>query len=480
MPVFQQQDAVIFTNKELIIVNTANSSYTFGMATGEIITLLLFSFLVGALLCWILRGLGLCCRQRIPKPAPTHIPPVLEDVPRAKSIDFPVSGNNLNLRPISAETGARLHLPPDDVVDIGPTALAISLPDSIDPHKPIIDPPDMEMDIDMGAELEMSDLHTDIPDLNMDMDLKIPDIEADIPAFDPLLDGIDPHKPIVDLPDTNIDMGVHATATEPELPELDGIDPHKPIVDSPESDMAIEMAHDANTLQADVLPDNIDPHKPIIDPPDMPEGSSAGTNPTTIGHSVDDWLHKAKEKVSSLSDKATPAAHDWLHKAKERVEHLTDKAAPATSEWLNKAKEKVDHLSEKTTPMTHDWLHKAKEKGGSLGSETLMKGSSTLAALATSAKELSDKLAHNLNIHHDDLQKLKGIGPTFASILHRAGIHTYQQVAETSPQKLQALLIVEDEQFSQHDTSSWPQQAALAAQEEWDKLKEYQDTLPTA
>jgi predicted flap endonuclease-1-like 5' DNA nuclease/gas vesicle protein len=501
-------------------VNTANLSYTFGMASGEIILLLLLSFLLGMLLCWLLRASGLCCRRRKPHTSGYTVaytaPPV---TPARASDDFDITQLKTLVQP-ALDTVEDMPAPvyqQQDIVDLDPLLL------NVDPFKPIVDPPDAETAIDAV-----------VIDLEPEPTLDLPEAKPSWTDLDPLLVSIDPHKPIIDPPDMDTELELPTMQTEIQTPTpafdplLASIDPHKPIIDPP--DMALEMDTDmslampAVTLEPiDVTPIDvtpleikpveidpllvgIDPHKPIIDPPDMPETPSISP---PASHTLNNWLHKAKESVEHLAEKATPAASDWLSKAKESVEHLSEKATPATSDWLHKAKEKVEHLTEKATPAASDWLHKAKEsvehlsekatpatsewlhkakeigtgftsKGNTIGSETLTKSGSTLAALAASAKELTEKLANSLSIHQDDLQKLKGVGPTFASILHRAGIHTYQQLAETSPLKLRSLLIVEDEQFSQHDTSSWPQQAALAAQGEWDKLQEYQDTLPAS
>ena len=325
-------------------MDTANTPYTFGMATGEIIILLLLTFFLGMLLCWLLRQMGLCCTHK-------------------KTTTSKLHNLNMNLpQPTPTLAKSEAYIPKVKVqyrlTDIPAAETTVSLPD-IELRKPIIDPPDK-------------------------------DIEMESPQVEPQ----------------------HSAPSSNRI-ELLTIDP---------------------------LLTAIDPHKPIIDPPDMESHPSQGTSGNLF--------------------------NDWLHKAKDSVEHLTEKATPAANEWLNKAKEIGNGIA---------------AKGSTIGSsEALSKGSSTLAALAASAKELTEKLASNLSSKQDDLQKLVGIGPTFASVLHRAGIYTYKQLAETSPQKLQALLIVEDEQFSKHDTSSWPRQAALAAYEEWEQLKAYQDSLLNA
>ncbi|WGZ96046.1 MAG: hypothetical protein QJT81_08750 [Candidatus Thiothrix putei] len=495
-------------------MNTAPPPYTFGMATGEIISLLLLSFVVGILLCRLLRQMGICCR-----PKKKTIPIGITPVPAGKyhTRDFDIHTPNLRTNPVASspelelpqlphkqavtdvyvpkvqdkptltlpevtpETNAEFvvstNATPEVTLELPPLPEIDPLLAAIDPHKPIIDIPDTELNVvpeeaTMHNTSQPAETWEPAPLLaSIDPHKPIidpPDIDIlETSSLDPLLLAIDPHKPIIDPPDMQ--------ETSSLDPLLLAIDPHKPIIDPPD---------ELETMKTDSLLDAIDPHKPIVDLPDMPDATSNPTSKDNTLGMFNDWLHKAKESVEHLTEKATPAANEWLHKAKDSVEHLKEKATPVSNDWLHKAKDSVEHLKEKAAPVSNDWLHKAKElgndfssKGNTIGSETLAKGSSTLAALAASAKELTEKLTSNLSIKQDDLQKLTGIGPTFTSILHRAGIHTYQQLAETSPQKLQALLIVEDEQFSQHDTSSWPKQAALAAQGEWEQLKAYQESL---
>ena len=44
-------------------MNQTNPDYTFGLATLEIVLLTLGCFLLGMLLCWLLRKIGICCRR---------------------------------------------------------------------------------------------------------------------------------------------------------------------------------------------------------------------------------------------------------------------------------------------------------------------------------------------------------------------------------------------------------------------------------
>lgn len=60
-----------------------NEGYTFGAATLEIIILVIAAFLLGMLLCWLLRKLGLCCAGRTHDDAQQHD----YDDPRASDVD---------------------------------------------------------------------------------------------------------------------------------------------------------------------------------------------------------------------------------------------------------------------------------------------------------------------------------------------------------------------------------------------------------
>ncbi len=77
----------------------------------------------------------------------------------------------------------------------------------------------------------------------------------------------------------------------------------------------------------------------------------------------------------------------------------------------------------------------------------------------------------------DDLRKIEGIGPKIAQLLNDAGIYTFTQLAEAEIVLLQQVLIDAGPRFKLADPSSWPEQAALAANGDWEGLKALQDSL---
>lgn len=96
---------------------------------------------------------------------------------------------------------------------------------------------------------------------------------------------------------------------------------------------------------------------------------------------------------------------------------------------------------------------------------------------APEAPKAEKKAAKESAGKKDDFKKIEGIGPKIASILNEAGITTFAELAKTDPEKIREILMAQGSRYQMHDPSTWPQQAALAAEGKWDELKELQDTL---
>jgi len=77
----------------------------------------------------------------------------------------------------------------------------------------------------------------------------------------------------------------------------------------------------------------------------------------------------------------------------------------------------------------------------------------------------------------EDLKIIEGIGPKIEKLLKSAGINTWQDLSKSVVEKLQQTLNEGGDQFRLHDPSTWPMQAQMATDGEWEKLKKYQDYL---
>ena len=77
----------------------------------------------------------------------------------------------------------------------------------------------------------------------------------------------------------------------------------------------------------------------------------------------------------------------------------------------------------------------------------------------------------------DDLKKIEGIGPKIAGLLAKGGITTFAQLAQANGDRLQRILDDAGSRYRIADPSTWPQQAQLAAKDDWSGLKELQKRL---
>ncbi len=79
--------------------------------------------------------------------------------------------------------------------------------------------------------------------------------------------------------------------------------------------------------------------------------------------------------------------------------------------------------------------------------------------------------------NREDLKIIEGIGPKIEEILRDAGIRSWDDLAESEVDHLRDILATAGAQYRVHDPATWPAQARLAINGDWELLKEYQDQL---
>ena len=77
----------------------------------------------------------------------------------------------------------------------------------------------------------------------------------------------------------------------------------------------------------------------------------------------------------------------------------------------------------------------------------------------------------------DDLTLIEGIGPKIATVLTNNGITTFAQLAKADPAAIEDMLKQSGGRFNMAQPKTWPQQAELAAADNFDALKKLQDEL---
>ena len=75
----------------------------------------------------------------------------------------------------------------------------------------------------------------------------------------------------------------------------------------------------------------------------------------------------------------------------------------------------------------------------------------------------------------EDLTRLNGIGPKLAEAMQAAGIHNYTQLSTMTADDIATRL--NGVRYNKNLLESWPKQAAFAAQQDWNGLKQFQASL---
>ena len=77
----------------------------------------------------------------------------------------------------------------------------------------------------------------------------------------------------------------------------------------------------------------------------------------------------------------------------------------------------------------------------------------------------------------DDLKVVEGIGPKVEEALKAAGIGSWQELAAAEADRIREILSEAEGNFSGQEPTTWPEQAQMAVDGEWEKLQKWQDEL---
>ncbi len=87
------------------------------------------------------------------------------------------------------------------------------------------------------------------------------------------------------------------------------------------------------------------------------------------------------------------------------------------------------------------------------------------------------KAVFGKRIKENDLTVVEGIGPKIQQLFHNNNVKTWKALSECSVDKCQEVLNSGGDRFKMHVPRTWPEQAKLAYQGNWQKLKDWQDSL---
>ncbi len=123
------------------------------------------------------------------------------------------------------------------------------------------------------------------------------------------------------------------------------------------------------------------------------------------------------------------------------------------------------------------WRAKYDSLQNSKNDDTTMKVKKVSApgVSTAAAANFVDGVARVDNSVKDDLTKVEGIGPKIKGILNDESIWSFKQLSETAVSRLEKILENAGPRYRMHSPKSWPKQAKMAYDGQWEELKKWQD-----
>ena len=175
-------------------------------------------------------------------------------------------------------------------------------------------------------------------------------------------------------------------------------------------------------------------------------------------------VQKAVKKTQSSVERATFGDLDVFSQLKSQLAGDTPAADVTTSATEAKAKADAKAAEAKVEKEVEAPAEEAKPAAEEVKEEAPVKA----APKAKKAKADSGE---------DDFKKIEGIGPKISELIKTAGISTFAELSTTDASKIKEILAEAGNRYKMHDPTTWPAQAKMAAEGDWDGLKKWQDEL---
>ena len=171
------------------------------------------------------------------------------------------------------------------------------------------------------------------------------------------------------------------------------------------------------------------------------------------------WIWIRRDDLAAKRDEALKAAEEAARQAEDLAKKTKDNAQA-----------KIDITEEQVVEVVADSIEEVVEVVETVA-ETIAEAADETA---DEVEETVEEVAEMLD--PDDLTKVEGIGPMYASILIAASVATYEELASKSQADLEK---INKDAGKRRPASieTWAEQASFAAKGDWDGLEKLQASL---
>ena len=157
----------------------------------------------------------------------------------------------------------------------------------------------------------------------------------------------------------------------------------------------------------------------------------------------------------------------------DRVKQAAKAVKPAFADDETKEEEKAEEAEAEVKEEAKAEEAEAKEDSAAPAAAAAAAGAAATAAATEDEAEIKSPSGKGF----DDLKVVEGIGPKCEEALKAAGIGTWKDLADSTPDKIKEILAEADGNFAGQVPTTWPDQAKMAVDGDWEKLEKWQDEL---
>jgi len=173
------------------------------------------------------------------------------------------------------------------------------------------------------------------------------------------------------------------------------------------------------------------------------------------------------QKISTLTSEAVDLTSQ-IEDGNQKISTLTSEAVDLTSQIKDQISNQIQLNIETTT----------RAENAETRADNAETKNQTLEESITQKQQEIEQLKTNMKAMQHDFSIIEGIGKKVSTILRLANINTFTKLASTDTNTINSILEKTDPRILRlTDSTTWPEQAKLAAENKWDDLKTLQASL---
>jgi len=193
--------------------------------------------------------------------------------------------------------------------------------------------------------------------------------------------------------------------------------------------------------------------------------------------SLNKELEKKESNIATLTNRVSTLSNEVANNI-QKISTLTNEAVDLTSQ-IEDGNQKTSTLKDQISNQIQLNIETTtRAENAETRADNAETKNQTLEESITQKQQEIEQLKTNMKAMQHDFTIVDGIGKKVSTILRLANINTFTKLASTDTQTINSILEKSDPRILRlTDSTTWPEQAKLAAENKWDDLETLKSSL---